>query len=493
MRVSLLIDTPRHRLRFVKTLVVLVPIFVLLWIFNQNVALTGTHRITISSFLHLPRSVQYVGGAEVGVVSTPDGLVTRPYIDQLKFAVTLPRGFDTITMTAEVDADPFATVTLGAKVPSTAPDQSVTFRNPAAFSAEWRSFQVGSGLLYVKNNTDIQNAETFWNNFSKLKKVYSIGEGLKGSIPSSFYAPNTESPAVQLPGGYRGSFAVNAYFDGKPQQVTFDTKVVYSNSGKNTLRFTLEHQGTSIITRKIPDGGRTLQRHTLDVPAGDPGFYTLRFSANSEATVVSNVQFRGDAVELGSKLFLEQSSSPVTLYTQCSDLTVEAVHQLGMQNPITLNDKQVRLPGVKKSQTLKLKSSNNTLVFPRADVGITNSCGFLLKPVGELRAAFEKIARRISVVPQLSASIVVAADFLYDPVPAARVVNEKYGTYKIEKIFDLHTLSAKGKTFTFSLTDPGLTTQAGAFLHIKKITFTAKRPAFSFADIGKAFKALTKR
>ncbi|MEK7631991.1 MAG: hypothetical protein AAB445_03985 [Patescibacteria group bacterium] len=463
------------------------------WLLNNIVAFSGVHIVTISSFLHLPGSAQYVGGADVGVVSTPEGKRTRPYTDQLKFAVTLPRGFDTMTMTAEVETDPYATVTLGAKVLSSDPDQSVAFRNPAAYSAEWRRLQLGQGSLYVKNHPEIQDVDAFWKNFSNLQKVYSIGEGLKGSIPSSFYAPNTESPAVQLPGGYRGSFTVNAFFDGKPQKVTFDTKVVYSDSGKNTLRFTLEHQGVSIVTKNISDGGRTMQRHIIDVPAGDPGFYTLRFSANSEATVVSNVQFQGDAIELGSKLFLEQSSSPVTLYTKCPDLTVVAVHQLGIQNPISVNGKQVRLPGVKQSQDLKLKNEINTLVFPRADVGISNSCGFLLKPEGGLRAAFEKIARRITEVPRLAATTVEAADFLYDPVPVAPIASKKGGTYLLEKTFDLHTLSAKGKTFTFSLSDPGLTTQAGAFLHIKKITFTAKRPPFAFSEIAKLFRALAKQ
>jgi hypothetical protein len=352
--------------------------------------------------------------------------------------------------------------------------------------------ELGQGSLYVKNNSEIQNVDDFWSNCTKLKKVYSIGEGLKGSIPPSFFALNGENPIVRLPGGYRGSFALSAYFDGKPQKVTFDTKVVYSTSGKNTLRVTLEHQGATMIIENIPDGGRIMQHHTLDVPASDPGFYTLRFVANSEATVVSNVQFRGDAVELSSRLFLDQSASAVTLYTKCADLTVEAVHQAGVQEPITVNGKQVRLLGVKQSQKMQLKSGMNTLVFPRADVGLTNSCGFLLQPDSNLREDFEKLARRIIVVPQLTSASVEAADFIYDPVPVAPIASKKQKTFVLEKSFDLHTLSAKGKTFTFSLTDPGLTTQAGAYLHMKNITFTAKRAAFSFADIGKAFKALAK-
>ncbi len=476
-----------------KFILVAVPAFVFIFILNQNFAFTGIHRIIISSFFNMPGSVRFTGGADVGIIATSEGKRTRPYTDQVVFAVTLPRGFDTLTMTAEVEADPYATVTLGAKVPNTAPDQSGAFRNPAAYSAEWRSFQVGRGLLYIKNNSEIQNTDAFWNNFSKLKKVYSVGEGLKGYIPPSLYAPNTASPAVQLPGGYRGSFVINAYFNGEPQQVTFDTKVAYSLSGKNTLTVNLEHQGVSVVTKNIPDGGRTMQRHMLDVPASEPGFYTLRFSANSEATVVSNVHFQGDAVELGSSLFLDQSSSPVTLYTKCAALTVVAVHKLGAQYPISVNGVQVRLPAVKQSQNLKLKNEINTLVFPRADVGISNSCGFLLEPEVGLRAAFEKIASRITVVPHVAATTIEAADFLYDPVPLAPVVDKKSGTYKLEKTFDLHTLSAKGKTFTFSLSDPGLTTRGGAFLHINKITFTAKRPPFAFLDITKFFRALAKQ
>ena len=492
MLVSFLRKSSFGPLLLAKIVLIAVPVFVLLFVLNQNFAFTGVHRVSISSFSKLPRSVVFVGGADVGVVATPDGKRTRPYTDQVKFAVTLPRGFDTMTMKAEVETDPFATIALGAKAPGTAPDQSASFRNPAAYSAEWRRLQLGQGSLYVKNHPEIENVDAFWNNFTKLKKVYSIGEGLQGSIPPSFYAPNAESPVVQVSGGYRGSFSLNAYFDGRPQQVTFDAKVVYSTSGKNTIRVTLEHKGTIIATKNIPDGGRTMQHHTLEVPVGEPGFYTLLFVANSEATVVSNIQFRGDAVELSNRLFLDQSPSAVTLYAKCADLTVEAVHQAGAQDPMSVNGKQVRLPGVKQSQKMQLKSGMNTLVFPRADVGLTNSCGFLLQSNSNLRAAFEKLARRITVVPQLTAATVEAADFLYDPVSLASKANKKHGTYILEKTFDLHTLSAKGKTFTFSLTDPGLTTQAGAYLHLKNITFTAKRPAFSHVDISKAFRALSK-
>ena len=110
MVISFLFKKSRYStLLVVKILLTAVPIFVFLFILNQNFAFTGVHRVSISSFTDLPRSVQYAGGADVGVVATPDGKRTPLYTDQVKFAVTLPRGFDTMTMTAELDADPFAT------------------------------------------------------------------------------------------------------------------------------------------------------------------------------------------------------------------------------------------------------------------------------------------------------------------------------------------------------------------------------------------------
>jgi hypothetical protein len=106
--------------------------------------------------------------------------------------------------------------------------------------------------------------------------------------------------------------------------------------------------------------------------------------------------------------------------------------------------------------------------------------------------AYEKLTRRIAIVPQLSAEVVKAADFIYDPVPTATVASKKQGTFKIEKTFDLHKLYAKGKTFNFTLGEPGLTSRPGAYLHLKNISFTAKRSPFSFADITKVFRALLK-
>ena len=144
-------------LLIVKIVLAAVPIFVFLYILNQNFAFTGVHRVTIHSFIDLPKSVVYAGGAEVGVVSTPNGKQTRPYTDQVKFAVTLPRGFDTLTVKAEFEADSYATIALGAKALT---DQSTVYHLPSAYSSAWRSIILGSGALYIKDHSEIQNAET---------------------------------------------------------------------------------------------------------------------------------------------------------------------------------------------------------------------------------------------------------------------------------------------------------------------------------------------
>ncbi len=479
--------------RVAKIVIVAVPILVFFVILNENFSFSGIHKVTVNSFLHLPGSVQYAGGSEIGLISTLKGLVTRPYKDQTQFAVTLPRGFDSMTVRAELEADAFATLSLSAKVPASAASQAESFRLPTAYGTAWQDLPLGAGKLYVKNSSQVKDVGTFWNSFSKLKHVYSIGDGLKGSIPSALYADGVHVSDIQIPSGFRGNFTVSSYFDGTPQQVTFDARVAYSVAKNNTLRFTVERQGAVLATANVADGGKQTQHIVVDVPAGDPGFYTLRFVPSSEGTVVSHLQFRGTAVELGPRLFIDQSATPVTLYARCANATVEAAHQLGVENPFSVNGRLVTLLKVKQAQNVQTKAAVSTYVFPRADVSISNTCGFMLQPDRSLREAYEKLTKRITVVPHLTAATLKTAEYIYDPLSVAKIGNTKQGTYVLEKTFDLHTLAAKGKTFTFTLAEPGLTTQPGAYLHMKSITFTARRPAFAFADIGRALNALLKR
>lgn len=473
-----------------KSTVAAVPIFVLLFILNQNFAFFGNHKVSITSFTDLPSSVQYIGAGEIGLVSTPEGLRTRPYKDRVDLAVTLPRGFETMTMRAEFSADPYATVALSAKVPVNAKSMSSSFRLPIAYGLEWRRLELGDGALYIKNHPEIQSLDTFWESLEKQKKVYSIRDGFLGYIPPTTYNAHAQIRSVRVPGGFRGNFTVSMYFDGRPQQITFDSKIAYASSGKKNLQVELEYRGVVLVTKSIPEVVGLTQKNVLEVPKGDPGFYTLRFIQYSEATVVSNLRFQGDAVELSKYLFFDQSSTPVRLYSNCTDLSVQAVHALGLQSPIWVNGQEVKLTEVKKPQKVSLRSDMNTLQLPHADVILSNTCGFMLQPNSDLRKAYANVYQRITVVPQISAATVEAADFLFDPLSSASIENEKEGSYSVEKTFDLHSLSAVGKKFTFSLEVQGLLSRPEAFIHLKNVTFIAHRPSFIFADISKAFQAL---
>ena len=132
----------------VKILLTAVPIFVFLFILNQNFAFTGVHRVSISLIYRPPtkRPVRGWCGRRSGCHTRWEAHPT--YTDQVKFAVTLPRGFDTMTMTAELDADPFATLILDAKAaPSN--NQAATFHLPTAFGSGWRSTVLDGGTVAV--------------------------------------------------------------------------------------------------------------------------------------------------------------------------------------------------------------------------------------------------------------------------------------------------------------------------------------------------------
>ncbi len=490
MVISFLFKKSRYStLLVVKILLTAVPIFVFLFILNQNFAFTGVHRVSISSFTDLPRSVQYAGGADVGVVATPDGKRTRPYTDQVKFAVTLPRGFDTMTMTAELDADPFATLILDAKAaPSN--NQAATFHLPTAFGSGWRSTVLDGGRLQLRDKTNIQSADEFWAAIKTFRRVYTLSGDLTSLIPSSSYASSAQLVDIRLAADYRGPLVMTAYLDSGTKDIRFTKKDLNFTPGADTLRFTLERGGETIAAQNVGDDTGKSQDAVVDLPELAGGFYTLRFTPNNEDSIVRNIQFRGAEVLIQNRIFLGQAPNALTFYTTCPTFTAEAVHELGLKSSFTINGRKVALKTIKKAQEITFQGSVGTIGIPRGDVSLTSTCGFQLKPEQPIRKALDALTKRIVPLPEFSAATLKNAEAVFDGTQLAQT-KTKSG-YIIEKTFNLHKLSVKGKTFTFSLENPGLTTRPGAFLHIKKITFTAKRPAFSFADIGKAFKALSK-
>ena len=490
MVISFLIKSRLTSLLMAKIVLAAVPVFVFLFILNQNFAFTGVHRVSISSFTDLPRSVQYVGGADVGVVSTPEGKRTRPYTDQVKFAVTLPRGFDTMTMTAEVDADPYATLILDAKAAPTN-NQATAFHMPTAFGSDWRSTTLDGGRLQLRDHENVKTADEFWAAIKTFRRVYTLSGDLTSLIPPSSYASSAQLTDVRLAADYRGSLILSAYLDSGTKDIRFTKKDLNFTSGADTLRFTLERGGKILVAQNVGDDTGKSQDAVVDLPELAGGFYTLRFTPNNEDSMVRNIQFRGTEVHIQNRIFLGQAPNALTFYITCPSFTAEAVHNLGLKASFTINGRKIALKAIKKAQEVIFTGPVGTIVIPRGDVSLTSSCGFQLKPEHPVRDALNALTKRIVPLPEFSAAALKNVEAVFDDAQLAQ--QKTKSGYIIEKTFNLHKLSVKGKTFTFSLENPGLTTRPGAFLHIKKITFTAKRPAFSFSDIGKAFKALAKQ
>jgi len=477
-------------LRAVKVLIGSIPVVCLLYILNQNAAFFGTHRITVHSFSQLPKSVTFAGGADVGVVATPNGSVTRPYTDQVKFAVTLPRGFETMTMAAEVDADPFATLTLSARTSAVA-SQSASFRLPTAFGSSWRSTTLDGGRLFIQGHENIQNADAFWSAFKTFRKVYTLSGDLASAIPSNLYAASADLRDVHLASDYRGPLIMNVFLSNETKSIQFSKRDLDYTPGPDTLHFSLERAGNVILTRNIEDGSGQRQLIEVSLPELQGGFYTLRFTPNNEDSLLSDVRFRGADVHIQQGVFLGPAPQAVTLYTTCSTFIAAAAHDLGLQSSFTVNGRKVDLKAVKQENTVRFTGPIGTIVIPRGDVSLSSPCGFQLKPEHPIRQAFTALTKRITPLPAFTSGALKKAEVVFD---TAKPVEQKGKSgYVIEETFDLHTLSAKGKTFTFALESPGLTTRPGAYLHITRVTFTARRPAFSLSDVPKAFKAIFTR
>jgi len=460
---------------------------IILWFINQNVAFLGTYTVQIGNFFHLPRSVKFAPGYEAVIFDAPTGLVARPLKDRTAFQVTLPRGFETLTMKAVVDADPFATLILSAKSKSST-TQATAFRLPTAFGNDWRSTALDGGRLQLRDRTDIQNADAFWAAFKTFRKVYTVSGDLASEIPTNLFAKDAQLSDIYLGVDYRGPLTINAYLDNNTKNIRFTKKDLDFVPGTETLNFTLERGGKIIAMQEVGDDGGQSQEITVELPEISGGFYDLRFVPNNEDSVVRNIQFRGIEALIQTQVFFAPSSKPITIYTSCQNFSVEAVHDLGMQSSLTVNGRKIAIKTVKKSQEVNFTGAVGTLVIPRGDVSLSSSCGFSLKPDHPIRDAFNALTKRIVPLPAFTSAAIANAEVVFDDTPLVQV-KTKTG-YVIEKQFNLHALSAKGKTFTLSIESPGLSTRSGAYLYIEKLSFTAKRPVFSLSDFAKIFKTI---
>ena len=467
-------------------------IFLTLWIVNENIAFFGTHNIKISNFLHFPNSVVLSPGYEVGVFDSKEGWIARPFGNRAEFQVTLPRGFNSMDMKAEVQMDTSGTLIMGANSAGL-DSESIFVNNPKILEDGWNSISVEGGKLMTKDSS-INTAEDFFNNFFKFKKIVGIGPSPESLVllPKTLAKLGLISLAIPL----RSSFSLNIYLDSSTKYLKFIKQDLNYQEGPDNLTVVIRKGNKKIASKTVPDdeesytGRNKPQDVFIKLKDLQPGFYDISFKPNNEDSVVRNLEIFGVEPRLSSNLFLGPALKSMVLFTTCQKVEIEAVKNSGFQE-FVFDGKTVNLNSAKKPISLKAAGNQpvNKLEWRKGDISINSACGFYLQEREPFRQEYNKYLDKVDITTQLDSQNIKKVDAI---INTFYEVKAKDKFLILEHTFDLKDLFAKGKTFTFYLESPGLSTRDGGYLYIKKVEFTAKRPAFSLSDIPKAFKAIFK-
>lgn len=467
-------------------------IFLLIWILNENVAFFGIHKIKISNFLHFPNSVVLSPGHEVGVFDSKDGWIARPFGNKAEFQVTLPRGFNSMDMKAEVQMDTSGTLIMGAN-PAGLDSESIFVNNPKMLEDGWNTISVEGGKLMTKDNL-INTAEDFFNDFFKFKKIVGIGPSPESLIP----LPKTfaKLELISLPFLLRSSFSMNIYLDSSTRYLKFIKQDLNYQEGHDNLTVIIKKGNKKIASKTVADdegsytGKNKPQDVFIELKDLQPGFYDISFKPNNEDSVVRNLEILGAEPRLSNNIFLGPALKPMVLFTTCQKVEIEAAKNSGFQS-FVFDGKTANLNTVKKPISLKAASKQlvNKLEWSKGDISISSACGFYLKERKPFREEYNKYLSKVDTAMQLNSQNIKKVDAIISTFDEVKI-KDKF--LILEHTFELKDLAAKGKTFSFYLESPGLNTRDGGYLYIKKIEFIAKRPAFSLSDISKAFKAIFK-
>lgn len=455
-----------------------------LWFINQNVAIFGKYTAKIENFLHMPRSVSFSPGYEAAIFDSPTGLVARPLKDRVEFQVTLPRGFDSLKVSADIAMDIENSVTLSAKTLDGDAD-GVYIVNPAIFQGEWKTFNTPNGKI-LSRNKNVDTLGDFWDTYFDHERIIGIGPNVEQLLPSVFTESPTQETLVSMP--LRGDFTLSALLGENTKSIKFTKQDLNFQRGPDTLTVTLSYKGKRIARFKVDDDGNistgkgSLQDSEFLLSDLAPGFYTFTFDTNGEDSFVRNLTFIGSEVRFGKNIFLGPEEKPMTLYTDCKQVEAQAVKASGLQT-INFGGKNTIVKKAKENVIVSASAVPGKILFTKGDINFSTSCGFTLQEKTPMYSRYQKYLNRIES-NLFTQSAFAKADAVLDT--SSIPITTKHGL-RIEHTFQLSELAAKGRTFTFVLSSPGLQARPGAYLYVEKVSFVAKRPSFRLTDIKKAF------
>lgn len=467
--------------RYAKWTVLVACVGLLLWIAESNIAFFGTHRIKVGNFINLPPAVQLVAKSQFTNFSDGRGQAARPNQNSSLFRFTLPRGFATASTELHYTADPEQTVILSAMSrPGEEPIRQA-YRHPDAIPPQYKGFEVSGGRVYFRNPPE--TADYLWQKVTKAKNIVAIGPNVL-QLLQPLVEP-VKPTSLTIPFNLRSSFTFNTFLPAGEQQVHFTKRDLNFVTGDDTFVFRVRNLTNEIMRQLLPDDGNISGKTkaqdfsiTLNVPQA--GFYDFIFTSNNDDSTIETLRFTGSEVALSGVAFFAARQKPVTFFSECTEVEVEAVKTAGFQT-VTFGSSSKSVQTPKESVSLSAeKSGLQPLVMPRGDIVVRSACPLLLSTDQTSRKALNALRKKITLLQDVQREKILEADVVLDSYALPTIQGDRL---RAVATFPLARLAAEGRSFVFEISLPGYMTRSEAEIRLLDFTLIVERPHLRLKDI----------
>jgi len=385
--------------RITKLAIYLVPIVILLFIFDNNFVPLG--KLVINYDVNKQESPLIRNFAS----KEPDKIIgfreeIDDYYQQINhtpvyFDVNLPRLFPKATIKIKYgkpDNQPF--FRLGIKQSNDA----YLFKNLGFFdlvsylSQDWEVlFQDDFILAQRKDNPEeniyykkFNSVDQFLADLPDPDEVLSINYQLIRETKLKGYQSSDNQVIVDH--SLRGSHQMYTYLENEDLDITFDFQDINRHAGADDINISIYHKEQLVHEQIVPDDGNTkangLASEMVTVPIAldfpEAGIYKIKISALTDDLFIKKITSQSEKLVFDN-LYLAESSEysdslpnmatqPITVYTQTDQIIANTPHQQGLQTitingyPLAISEVHQDFPGLADNSQL------NSIYSPASDI-----------------------------------------------------------------------------------------------------------------------------
>ncbi|MFA5106904.1 MAG: hypothetical protein WC497_01095 [Patescibacteria group bacterium] len=462
-----------------KILILLVPVFLLGWVINVNVAPTGHVRI-----------VQHVGQASRGAIELEPAARlsdidtgSRQIIDQpVYFSMKMPRSFETAKVTLEYQNQDQPLVELGVhRTVGTYDYLLKPFDVGLLRNSEWDFLSDNTqSLLLAQRKTAMVTKYTSIQEFTKNIPRDSITAEYNIDYKKDYRLPDYQKLDTELniATSLQGRHVFYAYIKDEPLNINVVYQDINKNVGPDRFHLNIYYGDTQRIQSvDRPDDGEegatggssAEQSVAVNIPNLPEGIYRLEFDISDDLIIKKiHTTLHYLVVDQRIKVLENQNKEPVRLFSRADKYTVLPLSSAGRQSvsidsqDIALNDSG--LPAVSQT-TGDQKNNLHTIVLPQGNAMLTANGAFSFTP----ESCFYPASFLINLADVTDFS---GIDYVLTKDFTPPTTNGDWLTGS--QTFDLRKAYISDRTTRFEISAPGLA-QRGAVLNVRKITIDLYR------------------